>query len=68
MAKTMITKIQEGPHATNIYLTNEAAFHLALRLLLSINVLAGVRIVIRNKHRKPDFQVWPYKVDRIRRP
>lgn len=63
MSKTMITRIQESSSATNIYLTNEAALHLAHRLIRQVEKDTGVRIVILNKHDpKPDFQVFPYEV------
>ena len=63
MGKTMITRLQESRRATNIYLTNEAALHLAHRLIRQAEKDTGVRIVILNKQDDlPDFQVFPYPV------
>jgi hypothetical protein len=63
MSKTMITRLQESGRATNIYLTNEAALHLAHRLIRQVEIDSGVRIVILNKQDdRPDFQVFHYPV------
>jgi hypothetical protein len=63
MSKTMITRIQESDRATNIYLTNKAALHLAHRLIRQAEQDTGVRIVILNKQDdQPDFQVFHYPV------
>lgn len=62
MSKTMITRIQESKKATNIYLTNEVAKHLAKRLNDQVDRKSGVRIVILNKPDNPDIQVSSYAV------
>jgi Fe-S cluster assembly iron-binding protein IscA len=63
MPKTMVTRIQESRQATNIYLTNEVALHLAKRLEREAKKNTGVRIVILNKRGgKPDIQVFAYPV------
>ncbi len=62
MGKTMITRIQESEKATNIYLTNEAAKHLAKRLNDQAERKSDVRIVILNKPDNPDIQVFSYAV------
>ena len=62
---TMVSRIQESRQATNIYLTNEVARHLASRLNSQSGKKTGVRIVIlnkRKKRKKPDIQVFAYKV------
>lgn len=65
-ALTMVTKVTETKRATNIYLTNQVAIALALRLIREAENDSGVRIVILNKETLPDVQVYPYAVDRIR--
>jgi hypothetical protein len=65
MPKTLVSRIQESTQATNIYLTNEVANHLATRLKSQAGKKTGVRIVIlnkRRKHKRPDIQVFAYKV------
>ena len=65
MPTTMVSRIQESRQATNIYLTNEVARHLATRLDSQAGKKTGVRIVIlnkRKKRKKPDIQVFAYKV------
>jgi hypothetical protein len=63
---TMVAKISETKKSTNIYMANEAAVYLALRIIQEAQFEAGVRIVILNKDTSPDAQVYPYAVDRIR--
>lgn len=63
MAKTMVKRIQESASATNIYLENEVALHLAHRLIRMAEKKSGVRIVILNKDEgRPDIQVFAYDV------
>lgn len=62
MAKTMISRLQESKAATNIYLSKEAALHLAISLIKKSQEKTGVRIIILNKKGRPDFQVHPYNV------
>jgi hypothetical protein len=62
----MVKRITESEEATNIYLTNTVALHLAHRLIRTAEKQAGVRIVILNKGTKPDIQVFPYAVDKMR--
>ncbi len=64
MSKTMVSRIQESKNATNIYLTNEVARHLAERIRRSVGKNSGIRLVILNKGDKPDIQVFPYPIKR----
>ena len=63
MAKTMVTRMQESDKATNIYLTNEVAEHLAMKIIQSLRKgKTGVRIRVLNKDSRPDISANPYNV------
>ena len=62
MPKTMVSRIQESKQATNIYLTNDVALHVAARIRKLAGKNTGIRLVILNKRGSPDIQVFPYPV------
>lgn len=63
MPKTMVTHVQESSKATNIYLTNEVAEHLIIKMVQALrNGKTGVRISILNKDTGPDISAHPKNV------